>query len=146
MEPFIWIKSVKNANMLIQCKSAAGRLWGPSLELRIHFSLKAEGCEKQPPQTGGPGDGLDSQQESWKSDIWKKFQGGEMGQEILGVLLEGQRTALLRRSFNFCIGPGSARAVRRPRTLLGSAMESPRECSSAQDSIWKPSPGKGGWA
>lgn len=42
VEPFIWIKSVKNAFMPVQCKSSAGRLWGPSLELKIHFSFKRQ--------------------------------------------------------------------------------------------------------
>lgn len=38
MEPFVWIKSAETAKMLTEHKSSAGRLWGPSLELKTPFS------------------------------------------------------------------------------------------------------------
>lgn len=49
MEPSMWIKLVTNTDMLIQCRSSTARLWGPSLELEIHFSLKARGGKKHSP-------------------------------------------------------------------------------------------------
>lgn len=50
MEPSMWIKLVTNTDTLIQCRSSTVRLGGPSLELEIHFSLKARGGKKHPPR------------------------------------------------------------------------------------------------